>query len=170
MTLFRYLVIIAVAFLLAGCATTEKDRQKAALHTRLGYEHLQKGDPTTALRELLEAQKLNPEDPNVLYALGWAYSAKGLYPQALESYREVLKLDPKFTEAHNAIGAIYLQTGQWDAAIAEFEIVLKDVLYQTPYYVLNNIGWAYYKKGDRLRAIDYFQKAVSLKPDFGLAY
>ena len=106
-----FFIFIAAAFLFAGCATTEKDRQKAALHTRLGYQHLQQGDPTAALRELLEAQKLNPEDANVHYALGWAYSAKGLFPQALESYREALKIDPKFTDAHNAIGAIYLETG-----------------------------------------------------------
>jgi len=75
------------------------------------------------------------------------YSAKRLFPQALESYREALRIDPKYTEAHNAIGAIHLELGQYDAAISEFEIVLKDLLYQTPYYVMNNIGWAYYKKG-----------------------
>jgi Tfp pilus assembly protein PilF len=86
------------------------------------------------------------------------------------SYREALRINPKYTEAHNAIGAIFLETGQWDAAIAEFEIVLKDLLYQTPYYVLNNIGWAYYKKGDRLRAIEYYQKALGMKADFGLAF
>jgi type IV pilus assembly protein PilF len=165
-----FFIFLTAAFLFVGCATTEKDRQKAALHTRLGYQHLQQGDPTAALRELLEAQKLNPEDASVYYALGWAYSAKRLFPQALESYRQTLKIDPKFTEAHNAIGAIYLELGQWDAAIAEFEMVLKDLLYQTPYYVLNNLGWANYKKGDLLKAIENYRKAVSLKPDFGLAY
>ena len=60
--------------------------------------------------------------------------------------------------------------GQYDAAIGEFEIVLKDLLYQTPYYVMNNMGWAYYKKGDLRRAIESYQKAVALKPDFGLAF
>jgi tetratricopeptide (TPR) repeat protein len=106
----------------------------------------------------------------VHYALGWAYSAKGLFPQALASYREALRLDPNYTEAHNAIGAIHLDMGQYDAAIGEFEIVLKDLLYQTPYYVMNNMGWAYYKKGDLRRAIEFYQKAVALKPDFGLAF
>ncbi len=37
-------------------------------------------------------------------------------------------------------------------------------------YIQNNIGWAYYKKGERLKALEYYQKAVFLKPDFGLAY
>lgn len=160
----------AALWTFSGCATTEQNRQKAVLHTRLGHQYLEQGDSTSALRELMEAQKFNPKDPNVHYLLGWAYSARSLYPQAMESYREALRVDPKYTEAHNAIGAIYLVTGQYDAAIAEFEIVLKDLLYQTPYSVLNNIGWAYYKKGDLGRAIEFYQKAVAMKPDFGLAF
>jgi type IV pilus biogenesis/stability protein PilW len=164
------IVVISALLLLGGCSTSEQDRQKAILHTRLGLQYLQQGDSTSALRELMTAQKYNPEDAGVHYALGWAYSAKSLFPQALESYREALRLDPKYTDARNAIGAIHLETGQWDAAIAEFEPVLKDLLYPTPYYVINNIGWAYYKKGDLRRAIESFQKAVSLKPDFGLAF
>ena len=112
MNLTKSLLIVMTAILLFwGCSTSEQNRQKAVLHTRLGHQYLQQGDPTSALRELLEAQKFNPEDANVHYALGWAYSAKGLFPQALESYREALRLDPKYTEAHNAIGAIHLETG-----------------------------------------------------------
>jgi type IV pilus biogenesis/stability protein PilW len=171
MNLLKFIwVVLAVSLFLGGCATSEKDREKARIHTRLGSQYLQQGDPTSALRELLEAQKYNPEDADMQFALGWAYSAKGLFPQAMEAYRATLKIDPKYTEAHNAIGAIFLETGQWDAAIAEFELVLKDLLYQTPYYILNNLGWAYYKKGDRSRAIEYYQKAVGMKPDFGMAF
>ena len=171
MNLTRSFLIVMTALLLCGgCSTSEQNRQKAVLHTRLGHQYLQQGDPTSALRELMEAQKFNPEDANVHYALGWAYSAKRLFPQALESYRETLRLDPKYTEAHNAIGAIHLEIGQYDAAISEFEIVLKDLLYQTPYYVMNNMGWAYYKKGDLRRAIESYQRAVAQKPDFGLAF
>jgi Tfp pilus assembly protein PilF len=163
-------IVMTALLMLGGCSASEQERQKAILHTRLGQQYIQQGDPNSAIRELAEAKKYNPQDPNVHYALGWALSAKGLFPQALEAYRETLRLDPKFTEAHNAIGAIYLETGQWDAAIAEFEIVLKDILYQTPYYVLNNIGWAYYKKGDLRRAIEAYQRAAAMKPDFGMAY
>ncbi len=51
----------------------------------------------------------------------------------------------------------------------EFNIVLKDILYLTPFYVLNNLGWAYYKKGDLTQAIENYRRALGMKPDFGLA-
>ena len=85
--------------------------------------------------------------PYIQHALGMALNAKGQYLDALEHYRQALDLDPKYTEVHNAMGATYLELGKWDEAIQEFNIVLKDFLYMTPFYVLNNIGWAYYKKG-----------------------
>jgi type IV pilus assembly protein PilF len=164
-------VIIMMGLLLGGgCAPTEKMRQQATLHSRMGFEHLQSGDSTSALREFQEAEKLNPKDPAVQYGLGWSYNAKGLFPEGLARYRKALELDPKYTEAHNAMGATYLEMGQWDDAIHEFEITLQDLLYPTPYYVLNNLGWAYYKKGDRSKAIEQFKKAVAMKPDFAMSF
>jgi len=168
---FKAVLFLAVGLsFLAGCSIDEQAREKATIHLRMGYQNLQQGDPTSALKELLQAEKFNPQDPEVQFALGWAYSAKGRFLEAMEHFRQTLVLNPKFTEAHNAMGATYIEMGKWDEAIHEFEIVLKDLLYMTPYYIQNNIGWAYYKKGERLKALEYYQKAVALKPDFGLAY
>jgi len=168
---FRSFLLLAVSFaLLAACATSEEAKQKANIHFRLGSEYLQKGDPTSALREFLEAEKLNPDDALVQYGLGSALNAKGRFQEGLQHYRKALEIDPKFTEVHNAMGSTYLELGQWDNAIREFEITLKDLLYLTPFYVENNLGWAYYKKGDLPTAIGHYRRALSMKPDFGLAY
>jgi len=171
MNQFKVMVLLVSGLIFfSGCGPTEQAKQKANIHYRLGYNFLQQGDPTSALRELLEAEKLDPRDPQTHFALGWAYSAKGRFVQAVEHYRETLNLDPKYTEAHNAMGAAYLEMGKWDEAIKEFDTVLRDILYLTPFYVLNNMGWAYYKKGDRQKAIECYKKALAMKPDFGLAY
>ena len=164
------LLSVGVFLSLTGCATSEADKQRAGAHFRLGSHYLQQGDSSSALRELLEGEKLDPRDANIQFALGWAYAAKGRYPQALEHHQQVLRLDPQFTEAYNAIGSINLELGKWDDAIGAFDHALKDVLYLTPFYVLNNMGWAYFKKGDRPKAIDCFKKALDMKPDFGLAH
>jgi type IV pilus assembly protein PilF len=165
-----FLLAGGIFLFLTGCATSEEAKQKANAHFRLGTQYLQQNDSSSALRELLEAEKLDPRNADIHFALGWAYGAKGRYPQALEQYQEVLKIDPHFTEAHNASGAIYLELGKWDDAIQAFDHALKDILYLTPYYVLNNMGWAYYKKGDRGQAIECYKKALAMKPDFGLAH
>jgi type IV pilus assembly protein PilF len=168
---FKAILLLATLLVfLGGCATSEQDRQKASIHSGLGYQHLQQGNATSALREFLEAEKLNPKDPTIQFALGAAYNAKGHFQEGLEHYRKALELDPKYTEAHNAMGATYLELGQWDDAIHEFNLVLQDDLYLTPFYALNNLGQAYYRKGDRAKAIECYKRALAMKPDFGLAY
>jgi len=165
-----FLLLLAGLFLFSGCAPDEKKIQRAGIHYGMGYNALQQGDPTSALRELYEAEKLDPKDPYIQHALGMALSAKEKYTDALEHYRKALELDPKYTEVHNAMGATYLQMGKWDEAIQEFNLVLKDFLYLTPFLVHNNIGWAFYKKGDLKNAVENYRKAISMKPDFALAH
>ncbi len=148
---------ILLAFCIS-CAGDEQAKQKANVHFGLGYNQLRQGNATTALREFLEAEKLNPQDPEIQYGLGMAYNAKGRYPVALEHYRKALELNPKYTEVHNAMGATYLEMGKWDEAIQEFSLVLKDLLYLTPFYALNNLGYAYYKKGNLTSAIESTRK------------
>jgi Tfp pilus assembly protein PilF len=164
-----FLVLAAACLLLGGCGPDESEIRKAGVHHGLGYNYLQQGDATSALREFLEAEKLNPKDPQIQYALGLALNAKGQHQQAVDHYQKALALDPKYTEVHNALGASYLEMGKWDEAIGEFNVVLKDILYLTPFYVLNNLGWAYYKKGDLTHAIENYRRALGMKPDFGLA-
>jgi type IV pilus assembly protein PilF len=164
------IALLMTLLLLAACGISREDRQKATLHYNMGVHHVQQGDPTSGLRELLEAEKYNPEDPEIQYFLGAAYGSKELYSQAIDHFQRALALNPKFTDAHKAIGDIHLATGEWNKAIQEYEIVLRDILYLKPFYVWNNLGWAYYKKGDLPKATDCFRRAIALKPDFGLAY
>lgn len=171
----RIIIKMAIALmmtflLLGGCGISREARQKATLHLTMGYHHFQRGDPTLALRELLEAEKYNPEDPEIQLALGWAYNAKALFPEAEQHLKRAIELNPKYTEAHNVLGATYLEMKQWDNAIKEFEIVLRDVLYLTPFHAWNNMGLAYYNKGDLPRSIECFTRAITLKPDLGVAY
>ncbi|HEX7372050.1 MAG TPA: tetratricopeptide repeat protein, partial [Thermodesulfobacteriota bacterium] len=93
-----FLLLLAGLFFFSGCGPDERAIQRAGIHAGLGYNALQQGDPTSALRELYEAEKLNPRDPYIQHALGMALSAKGKYPDALEHFRKALELDPKYTE------------------------------------------------------------------------
>ena len=82
---FRPILLGAVSLaLLAGCGTSEQAKQKASIHFRLGSEYLQRGDPTSALREYLEAEKLNPDDATVQFGLGSALNAKGRFQEGLQ--------------------------------------------------------------------------------------
>lgn len=114
MTQWRFfLFLLAGLSLLSGCPPDPKAVQKATFHFGLGTSYLQQGDPTSALRELYEAEKLNPQDPQVQHYLGMALSAKGKYNDALEHYRKALELNPKYTEVHNTMGATFLEMEKW---------------------------------------------------------
>ena len=60
--------------------------------------------------------------------------------------------------------------GEWDPAIACFEKALSDVTYKTPYFAHNNLGLAYYNKGEYQKAIKNYQQALSLFPSYSLGY
>ena len=65
----------------------------------------------------------------------------------------------------------------WDNAIDELTKASTDLLYPTPEYAYTNMGWAYFKKGDPVKAIECYQKAIEKNQrypkahhDLGLVY
>ena len=49
-------------------------------------------------------------------------------------------------------------------AIKEFQTALKNLLYSTPEQALVNMGWAYYKLGQYIKAEIYTKKALQINP------
>lgn len=153
-----------------GCAgNNAASKDKSLLHVRLGVSYFREGDTTSALKELIEAEKLNPGDPQVYNVLGLIYLKRKDHNKAIHNFKRALELKPEYSEARNNLGALYLDLRQWDNAIFEFKKALNNELYSTPERAYSNIGWAYYKKGDIGKAIDNYKKALDITPDFVLA-
>lgn len=160
------LFLLPVLFLgLAACATSARLQEQAASHTRIGSAYLGTGQYTAALRELLEAEKLTPEDPKVHFLLGISYHGKGLSDMAIVEFQRSLALKPNNSEVHNYLGAIYLERGRWDDAIAHFKMALANILYDTPTASLYNLGRAYHEKRDYERALQCYEDALEKDPD-----
>ncbi len=157
-------------FSLFACAGAQAKRKKQAQVTRtLGEAYLQQGNVTEALRELLKAEKLNPNDHLLHNDLGLAYMAKQRLEKAEFHFKKAIDLRSEYAPAKNNLGTVYLAKKDWDAAIAQFQTVAGDILYATPHYPLTNMGIAYYNKKDFGNAERYYQDALDLQPDFGLA-
>ena len=60
--------------------------------------------------------------------------------------------------------------GKWDKAIACFKETVKDILYNTPQFAYNNMGYAYFKKGDYDKAIENYKRALRSSPSYTLCY
>lgn len=157
-------------FSLFACAGTQAKRIKQAQVTRvLGEAYMQQGNFTEALREFLKAEKLNPKDHLLHNDLGLAYMAKGRLEKAEFHFKKAINLRTEYAPAKNNLGTVYLSQKEWDAAIAQFQTVAGDVLYATPHFPLTNMGIAYYQKKDYTSAEKYYQEALELQPEFGLA-
>jgi len=155
---------------LFACAGTQAKRNKQAQVTRsLGEAYMQQGNITEALREFLKAEKLNPKDHLLHNDLGLVYMAKERLEKAEFHFKKAIDLRAEYAPAKNNLGTVYLAKKDWDAAIAQFQTVAGDILYATPHYPLTNMGFAYYNKKDYASAEKYYQEALDLRPEFGLA-
>ena len=166
------LTVFLAAAVLCGCAgmgVSPQDKKRANASRNLAEVYLSEGNTSLAVRELLKAQKLNPEDPIVYNDFGLVYMEKENYELAIQNFEKAVALKPDYAVAKNNLGSVYLQLEQWDKAIPILEDVTDDILYATPHFPLANLGWAYYNKGDYKTAESYLDKALEVKPDFPIA-
>ncbi|MBT8339002.1 MAG: tetratricopeptide repeat protein [Desulfatitalea sp.] len=165
----RYaLVMLILPVLLFACGgqQSQQDERMATATREIGEAYIRQGDYTTALRELIKARDMNPEDPFVYNDLGLCYMAKKRMPDAIANFKKAVALKPSYTPARNNLGSAYLAVKEWDAAIAIFKEIAKDALYATPQYPLSNLGLAHFHKGDYDQALQYYKDALKLQPDF----
>lgn len=153
---------------LAGCGLhrSQKDTKEAESIRNLGEAYLTEGDYTHALRELLKAEKMNPDDPFIQDDLGLAYMGKGSPEMAVSHFKNAIDLKPDYSPARNNLGTAYIALQEWDKAIECFKKVNTDLLYATPYYPLTNLGYVYYMKKDYAAAEKYYKQALEQKADF----
>lgn len=157
---------LTAALVACGGQDARQNKQLAEATREIGEAYMRQGDYTSALRELLKAQKLDPGDPFTHNDLGLCYMAKKRMPDAIANFKKAIALKPSYTPARNNLGTAFLTLEEWDQAIAVFQEITKDVLYATPYFPLSNLGYAYYNKKDYRKALHYYKEALRLEPNF----
>lgn len=160
---------LTVILLLSGCLKTPWHYHQAGIHMNLGMAYIESYQYTPALKELLEAEKLTPDDARIHFYIGIAYQGKGLNDHAVGAFKKAVSLKPDYSDAHNNLGIAYMSTGKPDMAITAFERALANIVYATPANALNNMGLAYYQKGEYETALRQYQEALKREPNTVLA-
>ena len=159
---------------MASCATVPfnntPNKEKARVHVDMGTAYLKSGRYSSALREFISAEKLNPGDPEIHYYLGISYYGIRFDDKAIAEFKKAIDLKSNYPEAHNYLGSNYFQKGLYDKAIKEFQMAISDEMYETPAIALNNMGWAYYKKGDYKTAIAKYNEALTRDPHTNIPF
>lgn len=166
---FGIVILVIFSACLIGCAGSQgptPKEQRARATRNLGEAYMAEENYTRALRELLKAEDMTPDDPYVHNDLGLTYLAKNNPEKAVEHFKRAVELNPDYSAARNNLGSAYVSLGKWDRAIECFEEVSKDLLYMTPHYPLSNLGYVYYMRGEYQKAENYYRQSLDMKRDF----
>jgi|JI10StandDraft_1071094.scaffolds.fasta_scaffold37117_6 type IV pilus assembly protein PilF len=163
------LLLLIVA--LAGCGPSRAEIQEredqARYHYDLAYGYFfdaQNQQGEQALVEIARSLELNEKNPDANLLAGLVFQGHGRYLDAVRHYQRALELNPELYYARNNLGTAFLALERWDDAIATLTPLSLEIRYDQKGHVQNNLGWAFFKKGDSLKARDHFYKAISQAP------
>jgi Tfp pilus assembly protein PilF len=156
--------MLLLLLLMSGCASSQAVQKQASYHYQMGLSYLGENNPTGALVELTEAEKIEPDNADLQFNLGRAYFLKEHYDIAAQKFIQALKLKPEFSEARFNLGLVYLELKRWDEAVFQFKLVTEDIFYQNHNLAAINLGIAYMSKGEYPKALAAFRSVVDSDP------
>lgn len=148
---------------LTSCSSKSEDLRikQAGLYFAAGTQSLVQGEYTDALKNLLEANKLDPNNPELLTNLGMAYYFKGEEAVAIKMLQQVLKINPANSDASNNLASIYYRNGDYVEAERLYKKVLADLTYDKQARTYFNLGLIENEiHKNSVAAEKYFKKSI----------
>lgn len=117
-----------------------------------------------ALKVLVKVQDKFKNEAQFYYSLGVVYDKKNEKDKMLTSMKKSVDLDPKNPVALNYLAYSLLDLGR-ELPMAEKLVLKAHSLSKNDPFILDTVGWLYYKKSDYKKSISYLEKAYKLMPD-----
>ncbi|MCX8044489.1 MAG: tetratricopeptide repeat protein [Desulfobacterota bacterium] len=117
-----------------------------------------------ALNVLKEAVALKPDDNDLLFYLGVLYEKASLFEDSIAVMKKILDRNPEHADALNFIGYSWADRGMH---LDEAERLIKKALKLKPDdgYIVDSLGWVYFKQKKLHKARSHLEHAASLVPD-----
>ncbi len=144
--------------------------QQAEARYKMALAHLQGGNATMALRELLVAVKQDPQNSAIQEALARTYQRKKAYALAEKHYILAIRLSDNKADYHNNLAALYLDMKQWDEAIHHFDKAAHDLLFANAHVAFTGKAYAYFMKKDYPAAISSCEEVEDIAPRYARVY
>lgn len=141
----------------------QKNNNKTAadLKMQIGVSYLVNNNLPLALKELLAAAELDPENSYIQNNLGIIYFMREKYELSYKYFSKAIDLNPHFTEAKNNLARLYIEQKQYSKAQKILDTVLSDLTYTNVFSAYFNYGLSWFNQGQYSNAKDYFEKALN---------
>lgn len=128
------------------------------------------GDVQNAIANYQKALQLNPNHTYAYSDLGTIFDRQGKLDEAVSCYQKSLAIQPNREEVYYYLSKVLLAQGQWEASntYQQKALALNPNLTDAEYYFA--IGKACIGQGELLEAMDYWIKALQIKPWFFFIY
>ncbi len=152
----------AIALLEGHLRQTEGRRP--ILYSLLAALRQRQGKGAAAIALLAEAVAGNPDNPRLLFDYGMALERQGLSTSAVAMMERVLQSQPDHPEALNFIGYTWADEGVNLQQAREY-IERANRLRPDNGFIIDSLGWVYYRLGRLADAARELERAQTLVPD-----
>lgn len=155
---FSYFVLCVV---FVGCASKESmNAEKADLRMQNGVAFIQNDNLPMALKELLIAEELDPNNPLIHNNLGLVYFLRQKLDLSIKHYSKAVELKNNFTEAKNNLARVYIEVKQYNKAEKLLNEVVADLTYGNLAGAYMNYGLMRFAQNRFLDAKTLFRKVL----------
>ncbi len=149
---------------LKGAMPKLLDSSKLELIPYLSSFYKEKKMPEESIKLIKEGLQIDPENTDLLFDLGVIYDRQGKVDLAMEQMEAIIKINPEHADALNYIGYTYADKG---IRLDDAEAMIKKALEFKPDngYIIDSLGWVYFKQGRLEEALLNLKRAVELIPD-----
>ncbi|MGB3224274.1 MAG: tetratricopeptide repeat protein [Desulforhopalus sp.] len=136
--------------------------QNPLFYALLSSLYMAKGENVEAMKLMENAITLYPDNQQLLFEYGLILEKNGKTEQAILIMEQVLEMDPNHAEALNYIGYTLADKNiDLDKAL---EYILKaNKLKPDNGFIIDSLGWAYYRLGDYHQAAKHLERSLELE-------
>ena len=148
---------------IAGLVTAiENSKDTSELYSLLAYLYEENKELEKAEETLQKGIKAAP-DVVLRFSLGVLYEKMDRFAESIREMRTVLQMDSNNADAMNFIGYIYADK---EINLAEAETLIKKALAIKPgnAYILDSLGWVYFRQNKLAEAIKFLKEALAQLP------
>jgi Flp pilus assembly protein TadD len=147
-------------------ASSEEERTQLVIAEAQLLREAKRNQESLALLE--KALAASPKNPELIYDTAMAAERLDQVERMETLLRQLIAAKPDHAHAYNALG---YSLADRNLRLAEARVLIEKAHALAPddAYILDSLGWVYYRQGDLTKAREYLERAYKLRPESEVA-